>query len=465
MNNRIQVYLNEHRDEIVNTLKELVKIPSIRGEAEENAPFGKACADVLEFTKSLYAKNGFNTELSQDGGYLLSYFGDGEKTLGIFSHADVVPVVDDWIYANPFEPIEKDGFLIGRGVLDDKSAIVISLYCAKMLKELNIPFNSRLVMFTGANEESGMQDIQNYANSHIPPDFSLVADTAFPLYRGQKGNCMFNATLNEPLIVINEFSGGKPGTNVGHATLKMDYSEDTYRLLKKNESDNIKISKENDEIIITAFGIAKHAALPEGSVNAAGLITDWLLKFDLFDNKTTKQIAFLNSILNDYYGNGLNIANDDKEFGKLTCVNYQIDIKNGYPTLCFNIRYGKSVDVDVLEETLKEEFEKRNWTIDVTRKTKAYSVEEGNPYVQKCLNTFKGYTGVADAKPHINAGGTYAKFLPCAVETGTTLGEPVPFELPQGHGMVHQPDECISIDGMLKAIELTMLMILECDKE
>lgn len=40
-----------------------------------------------------------------------------------------------------------------------------------------------------------------------------------------------------------------------------------------------------------------------------------------------------------------------------------------------------------------------------------------------------------------------------------------PNGLTQGHGGAHQPDECISIDGMLEALELTMLMLLECDKE
>lgn len=413
----------------------------------------------------MYAKNGFDTELDQKGGYLLSYFGESEKTLGIFAHADVVPVADDWIYTKPFEPIEQDGFLIGRGALDDKSGIVIALYCAKMLKELSIPFHSRLVMFTGANEESGMQDIQNYASTHTTPDFSLVADTAFPLYRGQKGICMFHATLKEPLSAINDFSGGKPGTNVGYATLKMEYAEGTYRLLKQHENDAIKISKEDNEIVIEGFGLAKHTALPEGSVNAAGLITGFLLKFDLFDNKTTKQIQFLNSIFNDYYGNGLNIANDDKEFGKLTCVNYQIECKNGIPTIYFNMRYGKEVDTSALAATLKEEFEKRNWSTSITRMTNAYSVAENNPYVQRCLDAYKNFTGDVNAVPQINAGGTYAKFLPCAVETGTYVWETPATQMPQGHGGVHQPDERISINGVLKAIELNMLMILECDKE
>ena len=163
---KIHNYIINNKDEIIAILKELVKIPSVRGEASPDAPFGKDCAEVLEYTERLYQKNGFETEPDKDGGYLLSYFGEGQKSLGLFAHADVVPVEDDWILTPPFEPIEKDGFLLGRGVLDDKSAIVISLYCAKMLKELNIPFNSRLVCFIGANEESGMEDISSYVKKH-----------------------------------------------------------------------------------------------------------------------------------------------------------------------------------------------------------------------------------------------------------------------------------------------------------
>ena len=110
---QIHNYVVEHKEEILKTLKELVKIPSVRGAAEPEAPFGKACADVLEYTEKLYSENCFETELDRQGGYLLSYYGKGEKTLGLFAHADVVPVSDDWIYTNPFEPLVKAGFLIG----------------------------------------------------------------------------------------------------------------------------------------------------------------------------------------------------------------------------------------------------------------------------------------------------------------------------------------------------------------
>ena len=104
---KICEYVIARKSEIVETLKELLRIPSVRGEAEEEAPFGKECARALEYTKALYEKYGFDTELDADGGYLLSYYGGGEKSLGLFSHADVVPASDDWTVTSPFEPLEK----------------------------------------------------------------------------------------------------------------------------------------------------------------------------------------------------------------------------------------------------------------------------------------------------------------------------------------------------------------------
>lgn len=105
---KIHNYVVEHKEEIVNTLKELVKIPSVRGTAELYAPFGKECAKALEYAEKLYSENGFETELNPKGGYLLAYFGKSERTLGLFAHSDVVDVSNDWVHTTPFEPTEKE---------------------------------------------------------------------------------------------------------------------------------------------------------------------------------------------------------------------------------------------------------------------------------------------------------------------------------------------------------------------
>ena len=92
-------------------------------------------------------------------------------------------------------------------------------------------------------------------------------------------------------------------------------------------------------------------------------------------------------------------------------------------------------------------------------------VPEDHPMLRALMDVYMKYTGKTDAKMHVNAGGTYGQLLPCAAEIGTAIGGgKCTFALPTGHGHVHQPDECISVEGLLNAIELTTLMVLKCDE-
>ena len=463
---QIHDYILKNKVEIVEVFKEIVRIPSVRGEITPGAPFGKACADVLEYTEKLYRENGFETEYDREGGYLLSNYGNGTKSLGLFAHADVVPVGNDWVLTKPFVPIEKDGFLIGRGVLDDKSAIIISLYCMKMLKELDIPFNSQLVCFTGANEESGMEDISSYVKKHKAPDFSLVCDTAFPLYHGNKGMLQFTAVCNEPLESIKEISGSNvKGAITAKVEVKLDYTDELYADIKMYENENISVISENNEIIIKSYGVSKHTALPEGSVNAGYLVCELLKKCQHLAENDCKQIEFVSELLSHYYGETVGIENADPDFGKLTFANDMISVENGKIKLHFNLRFGACVDIVDLKEKIKDAFFEKGWDISFESEAPAHITDINHPMLQACLTAYKKFTGNINPAVYVNAGATYARYLPCAAEIGTTLKWGLPENSPQGHGAAHQPDECISIDGMLKALELTLLMLLECDKE
>lgn len=463
---QIHDYIIIHKDEIAETLKELIKIPSIRDEAMPGAPFGKDCANVLQHIKHLYDINEFETELDVDGGYLLAYFGEGKTSLGLFSHADVVPVNNEWTYTKPFEPIEKDGTIIGRGAVDDKSAVVISLYCAKILKELNIPFSKRLVCFTGSSEETGMQDIKNYINKHTAPDFSLVCDTAFPLYRGNKGGIRFTAVCTKPFNRIKDITASNvAGAILGKVKIKLDYDEKLYNNLKKQENDRVRVLADNNKIFVETHGVSKHSALPEDSLNAGYLFSKVLTECQYLTEDERKQMKFISDILYYYYGESLGIDNTDPVFGKLTLANDLITFKDGIIKLHFNLKFGSCVDITELKNRIIKEFSKNDWNVEFEGEAIApYITDINNPMLQACLNTYKEFTGDINASPYINAGGTYARELPRAVEIGTTLRWQGPNDLPQGHGGAHQPDEFINIDGMLNAIELTLLMLIACDK-
>ena len=464
MNYRQQIhdYLAAHRGEMTELLKSLIRIPSVRGEAEPGAPFGRACNEVLEFTQRLYDSVGMKTELCCDGGYLLAEMGDGERSLGLFAHADVVPVADDWTFTPPFEPMEKEGCLIGRGVMDDKAAIVTSLFCARMIQELAIPFCSQLVCFTGANEESGMQDIRSYVNAHTPPDFSLVCDTAFPLYHGNKGRFTFIARSGTPFEQIKSFSGGvKGGAVMGKAMAVLPFDDALYDWLTARRSADMTVCRQCGEIVITALGLSTHLAIPEGSRNAGGMLASLLAECPMLAENDRRQMAFVAEILTKYYGEALGIACEDEVFGRLTCANSFAETRDGCLFCHFNVRRGNSRTAAEIADTLKAAFAAEGWQADVTFGTDPHLVPADDAYVQACLGEYREMTGDMSA-PRVNAGGTYAVYLPRAVEIGPTCGG-APSGMPAGHGRVHQPDECANIDGILRAAEITMQMLLACD--
>ena len=461
----IHNYIFSHKDEIVETLKELIKIPSVRGEASENAPFGIECARVLKSIEELYKNNGFETELDLEGGYLLSYFGKGKKTLGIFGHADVVPAGDGWTLTNPFEPIEKDGCIVGRGSMDDKSAIVMSLYCAKMLKELRIPFNSRLVMFAGANEETGMKDAQNYVAKHKIPDFSLVADSAFPLYRGNKGCVRFTVSPKEKLSKGFTINGGTASSVIGKVTAIMPFDSVLFDELNANENERLTVNKNGETIEIIAEGIAKHSALPEGGLSALAVLSEALLKCNSLAESDLQILKQLYGMSNCHFGEFFSLQNDDAEFGRLTCVLGKIETnESGEIIVHFNIRHGIGINKDFIAEQVTSKMNQIGFSTPMYDFVSVpHSIPKETKEIEALLNVYKDFTGDENAVTYINAGGTYIRHIKNAVEIGLSLGG-IGLSLPAGHGSVHQPDEYISIEGLLNAIELTMLMLLKCDE-
>ena len=461
---KIRDYIDSHKSDIVESLKALVRIPSVRGEASSDAPYGNACAEALEFCKELYRTNGFECELDSEGGYLLSCFGEGKKSLGIFAHSDVVPAGEGWIYTSPFEPKEVDGFIVGRGSMDDKAGVLISLYAAKIIKELGIPFNSRLVMFTGSNEESGMGDIKSYLSKHKAPDFSIVPDTAFPLYRGNKGRIRFSLKSKHPLPEGVTISGGPGATVIGNAEASLPYSEKLFASLSELNNERLSAENESGRITLKAVGIPKHSALPEGSLSAAKILCEGLLATEFCFDKSI--IEHLHAMSSSHYGEFFGIEAEDCEFGKLTCVLTKISTdSDGVIIADFNIRYGDSVTCEQIISKIEKKAEKIGFALSPNVDfSYPHALPDSNKFVRALSEVIKEYTGEDSVKTYVNAGGTYRQYLKNAVEIGTSLWGPKRF-MPAGHGGVHQPDECISVEGLLNAIELTTLMLLECDKE
>ena len=93
---QICAWLEAHRSEIVAELIALARIPSVRSEPLPGAPFGAECTRVLDAAADLFTRLGFASRTEQERGYALGFSGDGEKVMGFFGHADVVPAGEGW---------------------------------------------------------------------------------------------------------------------------------------------------------------------------------------------------------------------------------------------------------------------------------------------------------------------------------------------------------------------------------
>ncbi len=462
MSDKIKQYIYSKRDEIVDSLKRLIEVPSVNAAPEINAPYGIECKKALEVTDRIYSSYNLKSEYAKDGSYLLTSYGEGEKTIGIFSHSDVVPVDDNWTVTKPFEPKEADGVLFGRGSLDDKSGIIAALFAVNAIRDLKLPLKSKLLLFTGSNEESGMADIKKFVENEKMPDVSLVPDCAFPVYRGEKGILRFWAKSKNKLSYVRDINGGTAFNIIlGNVKMTIPYTEEAFEVLSKDS--NLTLAKENDSLIIEADGISKHAALPEGSQNALSVLINALNKISLFEDK---EILFKTAkILNDYYGNSIcSFAAGNKEFGKNTIANGMVKVEDGYLCLSFDVRHINN-NTELLLDSIKNTFESLGYDIQIVRNSEGFLIPLCDKNLQTILNTYSKITGDNNPKAYVNAGGTYSRCLKNAFSIGTCLSNYCPITLPQGHGNVHQPDEHININGFLDAIVIITEMIIALDKK
>lgn len=203
-------YWDAHRDAIVADIAKLVEIPSTEdlAAAAPRAPYGPGPAAAL--AAALEIAEGMGMSATNCEGHIgfADLPGETDTQLGIIGHMDVVPAGPGWTF-EPFKVTEKDGFLMGRGCLDDKGPSVVALHAVKCLAGLDVarPYTIRFLF--GANEETSMADVAWYLENYESPAFLFTPDADFPVCYGEKGGydgCITSAPIADPVIL--DISGG-----------------------------------------------------------------------------------------------------------------------------------------------------------------------------------------------------------------------------------------------------------------
>ncbi|MGL5963504.1 MAG: Xaa-His dipeptidase, partial [Fusobacteriaceae bacterium] len=82
------------KPELIESIKEIVAIPSVLDEEAKDTPFGKEIDRCLDKTLELCEKLGFKIYKDPKGYYGYAEMGEGDEMIGILGHLDVVPAGD-----------------------------------------------------------------------------------------------------------------------------------------------------------------------------------------------------------------------------------------------------------------------------------------------------------------------------------------------------------------------------------
>ena len=131
---------------------------------------------------------GFRTHYGDGGYYGYAEIGEGAEMVGVLGHLDVVPPgkLEDW-HAGPFDPVEVDGNLYGRGTQDDKGPLLAALFAVKALMDAGVKFNKRVRFIFGTDEETLWRCINRYKEKEELPGLGFSPDARFPLIFAEKG--------------------------------------------------------------------------------------------------------------------------------------------------------------------------------------------------------------------------------------------------------------------------------------
>ena len=140
------------RDEAVARLQELIRIDTSNPPGNETK--------LAEYLKALLDKEGIESEIlaaePSRGNLVARIRGNGtKKPLLLLGHADVVGVQREQWTVEPFEPTIKDGFVYGRGALDDKGGVTAMLQAFLLLHRQRLPLDRDVIFLAEADEEAG----------------------------------------------------------------------------------------------------------------------------------------------------------------------------------------------------------------------------------------------------------------------------------------------------------------------
>jgi acetylornithine deacetylase/succinyl-diaminopimelate desuccinylase-like protein len=159
-------------------LERLVRIPGIAFDGFDHAQVERSAEAVAELLRGC----GLAARIVRSGGQP-AVIGTrpappGAPTVLLYAHHDVQPVGDRSLWeSDPFEPVERNGRLYGRGAADDKAGVMAHVAALRAFGEA-LPVG--VVLFVEGEEEYGSESLDELLETHretLRSDVIVIADS------------------------------------------------------------------------------------------------------------------------------------------------------------------------------------------------------------------------------------------------------------------------------------------------
>jgi succinyl-diaminopimelate desuccinylase len=430
-------YLIAQQEPMKAALKELVRIPSVLSEGDGGYPFGGGVDQALRKALEIAAGLGFHTRYGDGGYYGIAETGDGEEMIGILGHLDVVPAGNpaEWDH-DPFDPVEQDGMLFGRGTQDDKGPMMAALFAVKALMLAGVQFNKRVRFIFGGDEENLWRCIKRYKEKEEIPGMGFSPDSRFPLTYAEKGLLQLHLVGNNSSGV--RLSGGSAMNAVPSQAFY--YGPRQNELISHLESLGFAYARNGNSVEV--LGKATHAMDAEEGINAIARLCIALRDIGV-ESKAINFIA--QEIGEDPYARRIFGECADEPSGKLKFNIGKIEI-DGMEQISIDTRIPVTVPKEEIVKKITDTasqyglaYQEHDWLAPTY-------VPLDHFIVKNLLKVYQQHSGDHSTPPRASGGATYARSMPNCVAYGALL--------PDEEVTEHQPNERAVLKNLHKAMQI-----------
>ncbi len=444
--------LSIYKDEALENLISWIKINSIHDEKtiSKGKPFGQGVYEALEFIAKLAEEKGF--EVDRCDGYCTEIkWGNGKKIIGVYAHADVVPVSGNWKYP-PFSGMIEDDILYGRGTSDDKGPAMAAFYALLALKENNLiddEYQVRLVI--GGNEEKGSACLEYYFKTlgKSYPDYGFTPDGEFPLIYGEKGIANYRTSGFISIPTLLSIDAGVVANSVIDKASALLTSIDGIKEYLENTSYKYSIEEVEKRYLLTIIGKAAHGSLPQEGINAGLQLLDVLgnvLHVDEFNELVKAYQDPSGKTLGEFYHSDL-LNDTTYNVGLITYNNGNFD-------MVVNFRYPENVDPIKVISSIDS---KLPFSTSVITATESLCYDPQSSWIQSLLRVYQEETGDYKTPIITIGGGTYAKESRNTVAFGSAF--------PGSNDHIHDANEHICLKDFYTSMPIYARAIYVLGKE